>query len=442
MIRLLPLLVFVFACRNPTRPGPPDGPTTDTATVPGPGASPDCGARVPDYATTPAFAPTAAWNVPACALEAWEHSAEYAARFWFFSNNRDADPTAEDPSRGDHRLNFGLGPPVNDFAVPVYDAADATTTRRVRLRSGWGGTTNLEPADSVPWNPQWRAMGGSDGSLIVLDHSTGEEWDLWAVVQTDENGIFNDSQCWLHPQGYDRATDLCVGSAHLVTDPSGTVADYRTYAGNHPSRGVRIQHYAMVTEPEEVAAGEIRHALMMGASNTMFGPVCTDQELTTDAAGSTCGFALAPAGGVEWVNGPWTSSPLSDQAQRERSIPEGMRLALRLTDDEIEAWLDERGYTGTTRETARVFAVALVDYGWMITDTGGTATWSVSGSANPETADKWRDLGIEGDGMDLLFGLITEDRLWVVEPATNQCSDGTPRTRGCPAAETGYPAAP
>jgi hypothetical protein len=424
-------LAIVVGC---TRPGAPDTPDSAADT----GAVSDCGARVTDYAYARAFADTAAWNTPICDLEPWVHSDAYVERFWFYSNNREADPTATDVDWGRHAINFGLGLPVNDFAVPTYRIADATTTRSVRQRTGWPGGTNLQPADTVPWNPSWRASGGSDASLIILDPDTGREWDLWGVVQADSNGVYNDSQCWFDPDGYDASTHLCVGSAHLVESPDGAVADYRTYGGNHPSRGVQIQHYAMVTEPEEVAAGEVRHALMMGASNTMFGPVCSADAVETDAGGSTCGFALSPAGGVEWASGPWTTSALSDTEQRERSIPEGIRYGLTLSDDDIETWLDDRGYTGRLRETARIFAVALTDYGWFITDTGGTAPFSVSGAANVQTAEKWRALGISDDGMDLLHGLITRDRIWAVEPATNDCADGTTTHFGCPSASVHY----
>ncbi|MCA9572047.1 MAG: hypothetical protein KC656_29615, partial [Myxococcales bacterium] len=298
-------------------PGDTDLPV-DTAPVP------RCGARVLPYAHDVPFGPGAAWNVPVCDLDPWEHSDTYAENFWRYSFDRDADPDVDDPRRRDHDLLFGLEA-TNDFALPVYDAADATTTRRVRVRTGWG-STNLGPDERVPWNPAWRAMRGSDAHLVILDHATGREWDLWGVVQTDANGLYNDSQCWLHLDGYSAATDLCVGSAFLVTDPDGDPIDFRTYEGNHPSRGVQIQHYAMLAVPEEVEAGEIRHALMMGVSNTLFGPQCTDAELATDAAGSTCGYALAPAGGLEWTV-PWKPSPLSEQAQRERAVPEGMRLA-------------------------------------------------------------------------------------------------------------------
>ncbi len=50
------------------------------------------------------------------------------------------------------------------------------------------------------------------------------------------------------------------------------------------------------------------------------------------------------------------------------------RFALDITDAEIESWLDSRGYQNAKRRTAAIFARALRDYGWMITDTSGFAT--------------------------------------------------------------------
>jgi hypothetical protein len=121
-----------------------------------------------------------------------------------------------------------------------------------------------------------------------------------------------------------------------------------------------------------------------------------------------------------------------------KMVPDGTRLVLDLTDAEIGAWLDSRGYTGRLRETARVFAVALRDYGLIQTSTtGGPATVQVSGARNPETAQGWRDLGIVGSGSDLLSGLFRQDDLRVLEPATNTCLDG-PSRLACWASRTGY----
>jgi hypothetical protein len=396
-----------------------------------------CGERVDDYSYVRPYGSTAPWNVPACGLSVWSKSDEYVSRIWYFGNGLSAEPVEDDPNRW--RISFGLNE-LSDYTPPVYDAADATTTRRVRLRAGWPGGTNLEDDEVVPWNPAWRAARGTDASLLILDAAKGLEWNLWGVVQTDLNGLYNDLQCL--GLGYDRSTHLCLGSAHHIRRMDGTPADYRTYTGNFPSRGVRIQFFAMVVRPEEVAAGEIRHALMMSANNTMFGPACTAEELDSPAAGSTCGFALAPAGGLEHqVCVACTAAGLSEREFRERTVPEGIRFVHDISDAEIETWLDDRGYVGRTRETARIFAVALRDYGWLITDTGGVASWSVEGSANPATAAKWIALGIEGEnpyGRDLLKGLIRKERLWVAEPSINECATGTPSRYGCRADDSHY----
>ncbi|MBK9264246.1 MAG: hypothetical protein IPM54_31145 [Polyangiaceae bacterium] len=398
---LCALIVAPAACSSSSVDAPKTNATdagTNDASAPTEGPS-VCGRRVEGYAYKRAYADTAAWNVPVCGLQKWSKGDEYVNRFWYFSNNRDADPNAEDPNRGYHRVDFGLDP-ATDFAAPVYDVKDATTTRFVTKRDGWSGTSNLEVDEKVPWNPSWRAMEGSDAVLIILDHESGKEWNFWGLVQSElVTNIYNDSQCWLVP-GYNASTHLCAASANLIRTPKGDIADHRTYGGNFPSRGVRIQFYAMLATPEEVAAGEIRHALSMGAANTMFGPECT-AEVETDAAGTTCGFAVAPAGGLEWHTAcsACAPSPLSELELRKRGFLKERDLRSTSAMREIETWLDGRGYTGRLRETARIFAVAVRDYGWFITDTAGTATFGVSGSANPKRemhGAHWESKGMAG----------------------------------------------
>lgn len=403
-----------------------------------PPSDPGCGARVPGYTYVRAHDDDAPWNVPACALSRWDEGETYVDRYWWFGNNRNGEPAEEDPFRG--RMNFGLEA-ATDFAIPIYDAADATTTRRIMHRAEWPGSINIAGDETVPWNPAWVASRGSDATLIILNHDTGQEWDFWGLVQKDLNGFYDDRQCWLS-LGYSKDTHLCTGSAQVVRHTDGTDADYRSYGGNFPSRGVRIQLLAMLTRPGEVAAGEIRHALMMALPNTMFGPWCTEDELGTAAEGTTCGVALAPAGGGEHtscVN--CTNAALTTDQHRARSVPEGIRFAHNASDEEIEAWLDDRAYTGRKRETARIFAVALRDYGWFITDTGGVSSIDVSGGSNPATAAAWAELGIETDGKfgkDLLYGLMRRENLYAVEPATNECADGTKSHYGCRADRTHY----
>ena len=130
---------------------------------------------------------------------------------------------------------------------------------------------------------------------------------------------------------------------------------------------------------------------------------------------------------------------VSDEAYRRTTLPSGTRFALQMTPAQIEQWLDSRGYTGAKRNTARVFATALVNYGWFITDTTCyAADFQVQGGANPETAAAWRSLGIDDDGREFLWGLITRDRIWTVAPPTNHCTDGTSSTFACAANSATY----
>ena len=125
--------------------------------------------------------------------------------------------------------------------------------------------------------------------------------------------------------------------------------------------------------------------------------------------------------------------------QRANTVPEGLRFSIRVTETQIEQWLDSRGYQGAKRETARIMAVSLRDYGWFITDTSATAAFfQVAGGANTADAARWRALGVDGDGRDLLKGLFTQDRLVAWEPATNTCSDGMTSHWYCWATASGY----
>jgi hypothetical protein len=413
-----------------------------------PPTAPPSGSSIP--ATARPFGDSAPWNVPVAGLAPDPRSNDWRDRFWWNSiGNADAAHPERNPDRGHFGVVFGLGDADADFAVPLYSAADATTTRRVRQRAGWPGGWNLGPDDHIPWNPGWRPSRGSDAKAVVIDPATGREWGLWGLVAPDEDGGYDDGQCLGHAvgAGYDRATDLCAGGATLTVDPTGAPIDYRTYTGNDPkARGSGIPELAMLTRPEEVRSGAIRHALSILIYNTMAGPKCGPEvEDTTGAGfGDTCGDAVAPAGQLESENhakgcGPDTERGDSDRTRRKRAVPDGMRFALRLSDADIDSWLDSRHYEGQLRETARVFAVALRDYGWFVTGTSCyAATFIAAGASNPTTAKLWRELGIQGDGRDLLYGLLTRRRIVAIEPATNECADGTTSHFACPAAITRY----
>jgi hypothetical protein len=185
----------------------------------------------------------------------------------------------------------------------------------------------------------------------------------------------------------------------------------------------------------------------MPVYNTMpGGSVCTVGQADSDAFGSTCGQAVAPAGNFERRSSDEkgcreaVTNQLTSVQYRETTIPSGMRFALKMTPAEIDHWLDSRGYTGQKRVTARAFATALVNYGWFVTDTSCFgANFQVAGGANTQTGLEWRALGITGDGRDLLKGLLTKDRIWAVAPPTNHCVDGTQTKFACPADSVTYP---
>jgi len=211
----------------------------------------------------------------------------------------------------------------------------------------------------------------------------------------------------------DFANDLCMAGVTYHAE------SYRTRPGTYSERGMGIEKLALITTADEVASGAIPHSLEMTVFNTMFGgPSCSPD---APGAGVDCGFFLPPSTKVEWPNGyngtcganniPTTS------AMRSRTVPEGMRFALDITDAQINAWLDSRGYAGAKRETARIFAVGLRDYGWIIAETGcWGAAIETDGVQNPEAAAKWRALGVDETSGNLLHGLLTRENIYVVNP--------------------------
>lgn len=440
---------------------PTSAPTTTPTTTTAPPAAPVSSSCITQGSDTYArpYAATAPWNVEACGLAADARSDDWRDRFWYYSNmnmSMGGDYT-QGSQIGRHGIEFGLDSnPVGDFSIPVYDKRDATTQIRVFQRDGWAGIFNITPASKIPWNPAWRASSGSDAMMVIRDSDTGRMWSLWGVTQSYYGLPTNDSQCWtqsasfwLPGGGFQPGVDLCVGGADAqrTADKAG-YSDYRSYGGNNPkTRGVGIDRYAMLLTPEEVAAGQVRHALSMPVYNTMNGgTTCTEAQMGTNAFGSTCGQAVAPAGNFERNGSTYqgcgepTSTALSPEAYRRTTVPAGMRFALKATPAEIEGWLDARGYTGAKRTTMRILAVALVNYGWFVTDsTCYRANFQAAGAANPATAAKWRALGIDDDGSDAFDGLITRDRIWTVAPPTNHCVDGRQSVAACPANSATYP---
>ena len=390
------------------------------------------------------------FHVPVAGLRVDPRSDDWSRRLW---------EHAASSGPGVWLTEFGLTGPnneFNDYSLPLYDTRAANVRRRVRQKTNFPGAVNIGPDETVPWNDSWRPADGKDGFMITYDPDTGQERDYWNVsfpgYQREANnslGCINGKN--LPPPfgvGFDANDDICAASALLVLSPEGRPADLRTYTGNFPpAGGGGIQNSVGLVTPEEVATGVVAHAWKFMVGNTMFGPECAPGQRTDPSAfGVTCGGAVAPAGQFENVaqsDGNFVAAPIpgaSPAAQRSNTVPEGTRFSLRMTDADIDSWLDSRGYQGRLRQTARTLAVSLRDYGWFVTDTsGGPALFSMSGAANSDTARRWRALGIQGSGQDLMQGLFTRDRLVTWAPPVNTCADGTTSTWYCWASSIAYP---
>jgi len=182
------------------------------------------------------YGPGAPWNVPLKGIPDHPNSVLWVERLRRLS-------TAARPG------NFNLGG-FESYSYPVYLAGDATAFVPIRSRHpDWGNLHGKE----VPRNPNWKAAAGSDGQITILDPATGREWNLWQVR-------------------FDGQT-LNIGNGNLVD------GDYRSKEDGFPSsRGAGIPYLAMLTRPEEILQGAIRHALSMPAKNpssTFFVPPAT-----------------------------------------------------------------------------------------------------------------------------------------------------------------------
>jgi hypothetical protein len=294
------------------------------------------------------YGPEAPWNVPVKGLPLHEESDKYSRLVY-------EDAPAARP--GNFNLNFG------EYTYPVYYAGDAAGEYPVEIK--W--KTPLD-GTRMPWNPDWRANRGTDGQVIILDPESGREWNLWQVT-------------------FDGKT-IRATNGNLVPGNYWTKED-----GFKGSRGIGIQYLAMLVTPEEIAQGEIPHALSMPIRNT---------------SGE---FFVPPATKLE-------------HPDRPPGIPEGMRFAVRVNDEEFQAWLDSLPpeLPAPLKRLARIVGTALREYGWFITDTSGGAHLQFEA---PESArERWKALGItkvEIGGKeyprDLTDGLLTRERIVAIVPS-------------------------
>ena len=294
------------------------------------------------------FGPEAPWNLPVVGLQRHPESDQFVQRLWNEASDRP----------GNFNLTF------SGYTYPIYHADQATGMFPVETNSD----SNID-GTMIPWNPAWRPATGSDAQVIILDPETGREWDL-----------------------FDTSFD---GKTIRATNGSLVPGDYRTKEDGHPpSRGAGIPYLAMLVRPEEIAQGNIQHALSMPIRNT-------DGE-----------FFVPPATKLEFPDQP------------PGGIPEGMRFALDVSDQEIDQWLASLPdvLPEASRESARIIARALRDYGWFITDTSGSAHLQFEDRLTAQTP--WlvlglgeEDVGSKSYPQDLLDGLLQMERIYTIVPS-------------------------
>lgn len=438
----------------------PPGSTTTTGvtTTTAPGATTTTGAStttttVPgaDPFTQRFGAPGASWNRKVSEFgPATGYLASLKDRFWLYA--------------GYPRPPGSFNVAFKDYSVPIHDLRTAESTNVVRAfqQTEYQNTSsilgqNVTWGAFIPWSSQWKWGTGFDRLMMAVDPTTGE---YWGYNGSDlPLGAFGINQCIdrglppFIPDGPNAQAGFnennpnhkCFYGVARNTTTAGTNGDAYTFTDGttRVERGAGINKFVGITRAIEVDQGVIPHALEFSISSTMFGqPSCSPAKGFSDtrAQGGGCGFYVAPATRVEWAQDPTNRCGNSTEngqinpqtynsptvQNRLKTVPEGLRLAINITDPQIEDWLDSRGYTGAKRRTAKIFAVAMRDYGAIVLETGCSGinleTDGILDTRTGGSRDLWAANGItdiSGNGNphgDLLTGLITQANLYVVNP--------------------------
>lgn len=401
------------------------------------------------------FADDASWNKTISQMNGeFTQLKPYAGRLWDYGGG-----TTSGSPAGNFYLDF------KTYSVPIYDMSTATTTARV-FQAVWSQNqqafsfSGFKIGDTIPWNPNWLPPPGNDGIMAAVDYSTGKVYEFWGANQSTLScyDIWGpNAQAGFN--GNDPAHNLCMASVGNY-DNLWTATDGTTIV----SRGMGINKLALVVRADEVAHGNatnqsIGHALPLTTANPMFGAGIDTPGIiapTFDAsgkfisngsdplgngmvnpkddplqpgAGTTKGFYVKPATRLELQDGyiggslyygEFKPAPPTD-IERAKTVPSGMRFGLSITESDITAWLNAKGYTGVKRQTAATFARTWRDYGAIVAETGGYGIGIETDSViNPVSAAKWSSLGVPVNNTDMqseidFSGLITRDRLYVVK---------------------------
>lgn len=305
------------------------------------------------------YANRATWNRPVSELTVDPASNDLAAILW----NYGASPAG----------NFNL---LN--ADDTFQVWDATAAAGLYSVSVLGGTNLGTPA--IPWNQGWGVAPSIDGSAVVYDPRTGEEWNITRITSVNHT-----------------ARSMIAQTLYQVP------GDYRTRAeGFSELRAAGLQYGAMLLRPWEIAAGTVAHSLALGIVNM----------------------------GGDGYRRPATKIGAPGAAGLPNRITAGTRFALPgISQTDIDDWIDlwVVTYLGSNRTAQaalvaamQVLAEALRDYGMTVVETSsngtiyaegrlsGGAAWDALGLQNRSGAGAWTTKELP---RDLFDGLITQARL-------------------------------
>ena len=241
---------------------------------------------------------------------------------------------------GEARNGGVLTSDPNQYSYPVY-YADAETPRynvscrkyKCTLYTPQGAVrTTMLPQVPIPSGA--RPSAGSDSSLIVIDLTNGDEYNLWQIEPTAEGG-------WSASNG---------SRYNLFWDGMPT---------EYGSRGAGLPYQAGLIRPHEIERGYIDHALAF-AYPTPARKRCVYPASKTDGRG-----------------------------EDRYHLPEGARLQLdpRLTEADFERWGLDR--------TGKIIARAMQKYGVFLIDISGRPKLIVENLAdNPFATRQWSEPGI------------------------------------------------
>lgn len=126
---------------------------------------------------------------------------------------------------------------LHEFGVPVWNASSSTPKYSINCLMSWG-TCGLE-GQPVPIPSGATPSTGSDGAMVVVDTSANKIYEFWQARR--------------------------VGAAWVAS--WGAVSDLKGDGRNAPATGAGISRLAGVVRLDEIAKGQINHALVFSTDN-------------------------------------------------------------------------------------------------------------------------------------------------------------------------------